>query len=224
MTEGLAAALGARLKETPTVGIVGLGYVGLPLSVAFARSGAVVVGVDLDERRVRAVNAGRSFIEDVSDETLQELGALKVVAEGALQAGTSELRDRALERVTAQVETIIEGVEGIITDLRPAALDELGVQAAIEALLDRLRERTEIEIEADIDLAWEEGRSQARPQPELEATVYRVVQEALNNVVKHAGAARARIAITESNGSVAVTNASGPCAPSKNTSAGASRT
>src|SRR5665811_2038623 len=56
-----------------TVGIIGLGYVGLPLSVAFAREGCSVIAVDVDPRKVEAVQAGESYIEDVSS---QELGAL----------------------------------------------------------------------------------------------------------------------------------------------------
>jgi UDP-N-acetyl-D-glucosamine dehydrogenase len=52
------------------VGIVGLGYVGLPLSVAFAREGCDVVAVDLDLGKVDAIKAGRSYIEDVSSEEL----------------------------------------------------------------------------------------------------------------------------------------------------------
>jgi UDP-N-acetyl-D-glucosamine dehydrogenase len=68
-----AAELRARLTGTPTIGVIGLGYVGLPLAVAFAESGARVVGVDLDARRVAAVAAGRSFIEDVPAATLASL-------------------------------------------------------------------------------------------------------------------------------------------------------
>ncbi|HLL85904.1 MAG TPA: 3-hydroxyacyl-CoA dehydrogenase NAD-binding domain-containing protein, partial [Thermoleophilaceae bacterium] len=50
-----------------TVGIVGLGYVGLPLAVAFAEEGVEVVGVDVDARKVEALRAGRSYVEDVAD-------------------------------------------------------------------------------------------------------------------------------------------------------------
>jgi UDP-N-acetyl-D-glucosamine dehydrogenase len=52
------------------IGIVGLGYVGLPLAVAFAEAGHDVVGVDTDGRVVEALGAGRSHVEDVSDEAL----------------------------------------------------------------------------------------------------------------------------------------------------------
>ena len=49
------------------IGIVGLGYVGLPLAVAFAEAGHEVRGLDLDPAKVEALNAGRSYIEDVPD-------------------------------------------------------------------------------------------------------------------------------------------------------------
>ena len=70
-----ARALRARLTGQPTIGIIGLGYVGLPLAVAFADSGASVIGVDLDAQRVAAIRAGRSFIEDVPTPTLSALVA-----------------------------------------------------------------------------------------------------------------------------------------------------
>jgi UDP-N-acetyl-D-glucosamine dehydrogenase len=56
------------------IGIVGLGYVGLPLAVAFAEAGHEVVGLDTDQRKVDDLNGGRSHIEDVSDAALAPLG------------------------------------------------------------------------------------------------------------------------------------------------------
>jgi UDP-N-acetyl-D-glucosamine dehydrogenase len=56
-----------------TVGIIGLGYVGLPLAVAFASEGCDVVGVDSDPRKIEAIAAGRSYIEDVPSEVLAQL-------------------------------------------------------------------------------------------------------------------------------------------------------
>jgi UDP-N-acetyl-D-glucosamine dehydrogenase len=74
-----------------TVGIIGLGYVGLPLAVAFAQEGCDVVAVDLDARKVEAVAAGDSYIEDVSSETVRELS-------GRIDATT---RYEGLERAEA---------------------------------------------------------------------------------------------------------------------------
>jgi UDP-N-acetyl-D-glucosamine dehydrogenase len=56
-----------------TVGIIGLGYVGLPLAVAFAQEGCEVIAVDLDPRKVEAIEGGRSYIEDVPSELLAEV-------------------------------------------------------------------------------------------------------------------------------------------------------
>ncbi len=56
-----------------TVGVIGLGYVGLPLAVAFAQEGCEVVAVDVDARKIEALQAGESYIEDVSDEELGEV-------------------------------------------------------------------------------------------------------------------------------------------------------
>ncbi len=58
------------------VGIVGLGYVGLPLGVAFAEAGHEVVGLDADPRKIDALNEGRSYVEDVSSERLAALDGL----------------------------------------------------------------------------------------------------------------------------------------------------
>jgi len=52
------------------IGIIGLGYVGLPLAVAFGEAGSEVVGLDVDQRKIEALNAGRSYIEDVPDSAL----------------------------------------------------------------------------------------------------------------------------------------------------------
>lgn len=53
-----------------TVGVIGLGYVGLPLAVAFAESGATVIGVDVSEERVQMLKQGKSYLTDVSEEQI----------------------------------------------------------------------------------------------------------------------------------------------------------
>ena len=54
-----------------TIGIVGIGYVGLPLAMAFAEAGHDVIGVDVEFGRVKELRAGRSHVEDIADEELQ---------------------------------------------------------------------------------------------------------------------------------------------------------
>ncbi len=72
------------------VGIVGMGYVGLPLAVAFAQEGFKIVGIDISEEKVSQLNAGRSYVEDVPDDVLGPL-----VKNGRLRATTdyAELAD-----------------------------------------------------------------------------------------------------------------------------------
>ena len=65
-------------------GVIGLGYVGLPLAVEFARAGFVTTGIDLDPAKVRAINEGRSYIDDVAGADvaqLQSQGRLKAVGD-----------------------------------------------------------------------------------------------------------------------------------------------
>ncbi|HEY8808748.1 MAG TPA: nucleotide sugar dehydrogenase [Solirubrobacterales bacterium] len=66
------------------IGIVGLGYVGLPLAVSFAQAGHDVVGLDADARKIEALGEGRSYIEDIPDAALTSLsGSLRATADYA---------------------------------------------------------------------------------------------------------------------------------------------
>src|ERR1041384_7813024 len=78
--EALANKIAAR---TARVGIVGLGYVGLPLAIEYAKAGFTVTGIDLVESKVARINAGDSYIQDVAGPEIE-----KLVAEGKLRATT----------------------------------------------------------------------------------------------------------------------------------------
>jgi UDP-N-acetyl-D-glucosamine dehydrogenase len=62
-------------NKSAKIGIVGLGYVGLPLVVAFSETGFKVLGVDIQQKRVDMVNRGQSYIADVSAQRLQAVVA-----------------------------------------------------------------------------------------------------------------------------------------------------
>jgi UDP-N-acetyl-D-glucosamine dehydrogenase len=97
------------------IGIVGLGYVGLPLAVAFAEAGHEVIGVDTDPAKAEALDAGRSYIEDVADEALAPLGE-------RLHAGTEYAELGSCEAVVICVPTPLTGArEPDLTYLTGAA-------------------------------------------------------------------------------------------------------
>ncbi|TRZ94574.1 MAG: nucleotide sugar dehydrogenase [Dehalococcoidia bacterium] len=86
--------------KSATIGIVGLGYVGLPLAVAFSEAGFKVLGVDMQRKRVDAVNQGQSYIADVSSECLQA-----AIAGNRLQATTEQSRLKETDAICICVPT-----------------------------------------------------------------------------------------------------------------------
>ena len=82
------------------IAIIGLGYVGLPLSLQFARSGVIVLGLDIDPAKVEALNGGRSYIEHIPAAAIQEQ-----VGAGRFGASTDFARIREVEAVIICVPT-----------------------------------------------------------------------------------------------------------------------
>ena len=87
----------------------------------------------------------------------------------------------------------IDGLRHLITELRPAALDDLGLAAALEALARRAQAIDGLEVQTEIDLGPEPDA--ATLDAELESTIYRVVQEALTNVSRHAQATQGDVGV-----------------------------
>lgn len=93
--------LEAKIKDkSATIGIVGLGYVGLPLAVAFCEAGFRVLGIDVQQKRVDLVNQGESYIADVPDARLQAVAANKL-----LQATTEQSRLKETDAICICVPT-----------------------------------------------------------------------------------------------------------------------
>ena len=86
--------------EINTIAIVGLGYVGLPLGLQFARSGVTVLGLDIDPAKVNSLNAGRSYIRHISSASVREQ-----VAAGRFSASADFARVREVEAVIICVPT-----------------------------------------------------------------------------------------------------------------------
>ena len=87
-------------SHTARVGVVGLGYVGLPLAVEFAEAGFCVTGIDIDARKVADLNRGESYIQDVPTAVLKPL-----VEAGKLSATTDFAAVAGLDTINIAVPT-----------------------------------------------------------------------------------------------------------------------
>lgn len=170
---------------------------------ALVAARAIVVELKTDDGLVVAAAAGaipegligRSAVA-VADLAVEarlvvplSLGGRSYGALVALGAGFSIEDEETLEIFAAIAAAAVATgrLRSLIAELRLPLLDELGVGAAIEALADEL-ESPELEIQTWIELAFEEEvqRVEARPDEELTTAVYRIVQEALDNSIRHA--------------------------------------
>ena len=122
----MAAALREKLaSRAATVGIIGLGYAGLPLAVGFAEAGFAVVGVDLRADRRDALAAGRSYVDDIADATLAPL-----VEGGRLRATGDYAALRDADAITICVPTPLS---------KTKAPDPSAIIASMGALAPHLR-------------------------------------------------------------------------------------
>ena len=174
---------------------------------AVSAATAVALAQSVQADRLRSSQAAadaerRRWARELHDETLQGLGGLRLLLASALRVDDLPRTQVAMREAVAHIEREIGNLRAIITELRPAALDELGLRTAIEALLDRHREQSGWNIESK--LALPRLVQEERLEEDLETTVYRLLQEALMNVAKHARASRVRVAVGESDGELLI--------------------
>jgi len=171
---------------------------------SFAASAATAVATarTVEEDRLRhslqAAEAERSrWARELHDETLQALGGLTVLLKSASRSGDPEVLREAIADATEHVAREIENLRAIITELRPAALDELGLAPALTTLAARVATASGLEVETAIDI-------ERRLADEQETVAYRVVQEALSNVVKHAQATSVSVSAATADGELRI--------------------
>ncbi len=168
-------------------------------SAATAVATAQTVAEDRTRDSIAATERERGrWARELHDESLQSLAGLRVLLSAARRSDPEDT-DRLLAQGIEQVDSAIAEMRRLIADLRPTALDELGLGAALEALAERLSASGAIEVEMSLELAFHSGRTEHRMLSEIEDTAYRLVQEALNNVAQHGETDRARVEVSESN-------------------------
>jgi UDP-N-acetyl-D-glucosamine dehydrogenase len=170
MTRSAAAAslLHSIRARHARAGVIGLGYVGLPLAVEFARAGYQTTGIDLDSSKVHAINQGRSYIDDVHAADVAQL-----TSQGRLTATTDFDALREIDTVNICVPTplrktkdpdlsfIVVAAEAIATRLRPGmliVLESTTYPGTTDELVLPILERTGLRAGRDFFLAFSPER------------------------------------------------------------------
>ena len=176
----------------------------LRLAESFASRAAVAV--DLSERVARDVLRSvveaqelerRRFARELHDETGQALTSILLGLHAMEEAKTPEQVHAAAAELRELVVRTLQDVRQLAVELRPKALDDFGLIAALERLVETWSEQTRIGVELQALLP-------ARLPAEIETALYRIVQEALTNIVKHARASRVSIVLSERERAVTV--------------------
>ena len=171
---------------------------------AFAASAATAVATAqtvaagrLREALAAAEGERRRWARELHDQTLQSLGGLRLLLTTAQRQGDlARWRDVGAQAIS-EIEDEIANLRAIINDLRPQALDELGLTAALHAIAEH-RCTDGLSVECDLSPA------ELVLGSELETMVYRLVQEALTNVVKHARATTVRVTVRATQSEITV--------------------
>jgi signal transduction histidine kinase len=146
----------------------------------------VVAGQELERRRLA---------RELHDETGQALTSILLGLRAVDEAGSSNDVRKAVSDLRELVVATLQDVRRLAVQLRPKALDDFGLVPALERLVQTFSETSGIDVDLEAQLGEE------RLPTEVETTFYRIVQEALTNVVKHAEATRVSILLVHRNGS-----------------------
>jgi signal transduction histidine kinase len=163
------------------------------------------IAVDLSRRvardSLRRVVAGQELerqrlARELHDETGQALTSILLGLKAVEEARGSDELEAAAGALRELVVATLQDVRRLAVELRPKALDDFGLVAALERLSSTFAEATGIRVELEASVGDE------RLPAELETTLYRIVQEALTNIVKHARARNVSILVVRRDGSV----------------------
>jgi signal transduction histidine kinase len=175
------------------------------LRLAESLADRAAIAVDLSEqvsrdavrRAVEAQELERARLaRELHDETGQALTSILLGLKPLEQMADSDEARAAVASVRALVASTLQDVRRLAVELRPSALDDFGLVPAVERLTDTFREQSGLRVDLEAQLGEE------RLPSEAETTLYRVIQEGLTNIVKHANAGRVSILLQRKSGGV----------------------
>ena len=175
------------------------------LRLAETLAARAAIAVDLSERvsrdAIRRVVAAqelerRRLARELHDETGQALTSILLGLKPLEQSVETEEARAAVASVRELVVSTLQDVRALAVELRPAALDDFGLVPAVERLTATFREQSGLRVDLEAQLGDE------RLPSEVETALYRVVQEALTNIVKHARAGHVSVLLSRKGGAV----------------------
>jgi PAS domain S-box-containing protein len=176
---------------------------------AFAASAATGVATArsmAEERLQNTIDAAEQersrWARELHDETLQALAVLRMRLSSALREDSTDRLAETSHAAVDQIDREIVKLRRLITELRPASLDTIGLEAALQALAEQHEQADGLRVNADLDLPREQ---EERPTALIETAVYRLVQEALNNISKHSHASHASLTVRATPTSIQIT-------------------
>jgi signal transduction histidine kinase len=204
MAPAVLVIQGLRNEPIDVAVIAGGSVVLFLLTLARMRGLASEVAMQTERKRamqtvLRATEQERvRLAADLHDGPVQELTALRyglTRARNRIQRGQPDQAEGLLAELEDELAAGITGLRRLMAELRPAVLDEQGLEVALH---NQVRA---FEATSGVACAISTGL-QTRLEPDLETVLYRVTQETLNNVGKHAGASRVTVSLAAENGSV----------------------
>ncbi len=141
----------------------------------------------------------KRIARELHDETSQVLTSLLLSLKILEEAIASEEARQRVEETRSLVHQTLRAIRNLSIDLRPSALDDLGLLPALRWYIKEYQQKCKIEVE------FTANNFKARLPAELETALYRIVQEALTNTAKYAKATKVRITVGEANGNVCAT-------------------
>ena len=179
--------------------------------LAFREAGRIGQASRLAALRARLTGEDaerRHWVQELHDSTLQDLAAMEVALAAAVGQSDAQALAAGVTQVREMLAAQIASLRRLIGGMRPLTLDMLGLSAALDDLAARVSDAAGIQVTTDVD-------GLPRLPPDVEANMYRIVQEALTNAVRHSGAGTVAVAarLTGSTITISVRDAGGGGAP-----------
>ncbi len=144
---------------------------------------------ELLKKVISAQEAERKRVaRELHDETSQASAALLLAIETSDSNAQPETREQ-MKRMKALADRVLDSIHHLIFDLRPSMLDDLGLAAALESSLESRLEPS------GMDVSFEVSGRERRLNPEIETTLFRLAQEAISNIRRHADAESAKVSL-----------------------------